>query len=112
MPAALAEWQALDGSIKETLRKLLHKRLDNPHVPGGALHGELAGCYKIKLLKQGVAWSTLSKTRFSLSWCSLSTNAQKALSTARQLPASPTRLANSRRTKAASKSFVPSPLAR
>ena len=23
-------------------------------MPGGALHGALAGCYKIKLLKQGV----------------------------------------------------------
>lgn len=54
MPAALDEWRALDGSIKEVLRKLLHKRLDNPHVPGGALRGELTGCYKIKLLKQGV----------------------------------------------------------
>lgn len=54
VPSALAEWQALDGSIKEPLRKLLRKRLDNPHVPGGALHGELTGYYKIKLRKQGV----------------------------------------------------------
>ena len=43
----------MDGSIKETLRKLLKKRLDNPHVPGGELHGALAGYYKIKLRKQG-----------------------------------------------------------
>ena len=54
LPEALAEWQALDGSVKEPLRKLLKKRLDNPHVPGGALHGDLQGHYKIKLLKQGV----------------------------------------------------------
>lgn len=54
MPEALEEWHRLDGSIREPLKKLLAKRLDNPHVPGGALHGELAGCYKIKLLKQGV----------------------------------------------------------
>jgi mRNA interferase RelE/StbE len=27
--------------------------LDNPHVPGGELHGSLAGHYKIKLRKQG-----------------------------------------------------------
>ena len=53
VPSAWAEWQALDGSVKETLRKLLKKRLDNPHVPGGALHGALAGHYKIKLKKQG-----------------------------------------------------------
>ncbi|WP_299514303.1 type II toxin-antitoxin system RelE/ParE family toxin [uncultured Limnohabitans sp.] len=54
LPEALAEWQALDGSVKEPLRKLLKKRLENPHVPGGALHGDLQGYYKIKLLKQGV----------------------------------------------------------
>lgn len=53
VPSALREWEALDGSVKETLRKLLKKRLDNPHVPGAALHGELAGFYKIKLRKQG-----------------------------------------------------------
>ncbi len=53
LPSALKEWHGLDGSVKETLRKLLRKRLDNPHVPGGALHGELAGYYKIKLKKQG-----------------------------------------------------------
>ncbi len=54
MPEALAEWTALDGSVRVPLKKLLAKRLDKPHVPGGALHGPLAGCYKIKLLKQGV----------------------------------------------------------
>ena len=54
LPEVLAEWQALDGSVKEPLRKLLKKRLENPHVPGGALHGDLQGYYKIKLLKQGV----------------------------------------------------------
>lgn len=53
MPSAWAEWQALDSSVKEVLRKLLKKRLDNPHVPGGQLHGALAGHYKIKLRKQG-----------------------------------------------------------
>lgn len=53
VPSAWAEWQALDGSVKETLRKLLKKRLDNPHVPGSQLHGALAGHYKIKLRKQG-----------------------------------------------------------
>ena len=54
VPSALAEWKSLDGSIKEPLRNLLRKRLDTPHVPGGALHGELTGCYKIKLKKQGI----------------------------------------------------------
>jgi len=53
-PEALREWNALDGSIRKPLKKLLAKRLDNPHVPGGALHGDLVGCYKIKLKRQGV----------------------------------------------------------
>ncbi len=54
MPEALDEWHQLDGSIRANLKKLLAKRLDNPHVPGGELHGPLAGCYKIKLRQQGV----------------------------------------------------------
>lgn len=54
LPEALKEWEGLDGSIKQPLKKLLEKRLDNPHVPGGELAGDLLGCYKIKLLKQGV----------------------------------------------------------
>lgn len=54
MPEALEEWKLLDGSVKTHLKKLLAKRLDQPHVPGGELHGPLAGCYKIKLRQQGV----------------------------------------------------------
>lgn len=53
VPDAWREWQALVGSIKQALKPLLAKRLQNPHVPGSLLHRELAGCYKIKLLKQG-----------------------------------------------------------
>ncbi len=53
VPDAWREWQALDGSIKQAFKTLLAKRLQNPHVPGSLLHRELAGCYKIKLLKQG-----------------------------------------------------------
>jgi mRNA interferase RelE/StbE len=54
LPDALEEWRDLDGSIQQNLKKLLAKRLDNPHVPGGELHGALSSCYKIKLNKQGV----------------------------------------------------------
>ena len=53
VPDALEEWNALDGSVKEPLRKLLKKRLDEPRVPGAELRGPLNNCYKIKLLKQG-----------------------------------------------------------
>lgn len=50
---ALKEWNALDGSVKEPLRKLLRKRLDEPRMPGAELAGDLQGCYKIKLRRQG-----------------------------------------------------------
>jgi mRNA interferase RelE/StbE len=53
LPEALDEWNALDGSVKNVLRKLLKKRLEQPRVPGAELHGALRDCYKIKLLKQG-----------------------------------------------------------
>ena len=53
LPAALDEWNALDGSIKTVLKKLLQKRLEQPRVPGAELHVDLRDCYKIKLLKQG-----------------------------------------------------------
>jgi len=50
---ALAEWEALDNSVKFQLRKKLLKRLENPHVPSEMLHGDLSGCYKIKNNKTG-----------------------------------------------------------
>lgn len=53
LASALDEWKALDGAVRQVLKKLLEKRLDNPRMPGGELHGELADCYKIKLRKQG-----------------------------------------------------------
>ncbi len=51
--SARAEWNQLDGSVKEPLRTALKTRLENPHVADNALRGDLIGCYKIKLLKQG-----------------------------------------------------------
>ena len=53
LPAALDGWNALDGSVKALFKKLLKKRLAQPHVPGAELHRELRDCYKIKLRKQG-----------------------------------------------------------
>ena len=50
---ARKEWATLDGSVKTTLKKLLLRRLEQPHVPGDALHRELKGYYKIKLRKAG-----------------------------------------------------------
>ena len=51
--AALEEWNALDGSVKNLFRSVLKKRLENPHVPGSALRGDLRNCYKIKMNKTG-----------------------------------------------------------
>lgn len=53
LPEALDEWNTLDGSVKEVLRKTLKKRLEQPRTPGAQLHGDLRNCYKIKLRKQG-----------------------------------------------------------
>ena len=52
-PEAWAEWNALDGSVKEVLCKLLKKRLQPPHLPGSELHRDLRHCYKVKLRQQG-----------------------------------------------------------
>lgn len=49
---ALAEWKALDGSIREPLKKKLAERLENPRVPASALSG-MSDCYKIKLQRVG-----------------------------------------------------------
>jgi mRNA interferase RelE/StbE len=49
---ALAEWKALDGSIREPLKKKLAERLENPRVPASALSG-MSDCYKIKLQRAG-----------------------------------------------------------
>ena len=46
---ALKEWQKLDNSIKEQLKKQLQKRRLNPRVPSAKLHGDLDDFYKIKL---------------------------------------------------------------
>ncbi len=49
---ALAEWNKLDKSIREPLKKKLLERLENPHVPSAKLSG-MPDCYKIKLLQIG-----------------------------------------------------------
>jgi len=49
---ALREWQQLDGSVREPLKRKLAERLEAPRVAAAALHG-MADCYKIKLLSVG-----------------------------------------------------------
>ncbi|PHM47844.1 type II toxin-antitoxin system RelE family toxin [Xenorhabdus miraniensis] len=50
---ALKEWQKLDKSIREQFKKKLKKLQDNPYIESARLHGELAGCFKIKLRSSG-----------------------------------------------------------
>lgn len=49
---ALAEWQRLDTSLREPLKKKLTERLNNPRLPSAALSG-MQDCYKIKLRSAG-----------------------------------------------------------
>jgi mRNA interferase RelE/StbE len=49
---AWREWQQLDNSVREPLKKKLLERLEQPRVPASALRG-LPNCYKIKLHSVG-----------------------------------------------------------
>lgn len=48
------EWDQLPVAIRDQLKKKLAKVIEQPHIPKNLLRGDLAGCYKIKLLKAGV----------------------------------------------------------
>lgn len=52
LPDAKAEWDKLDGSIRQQFAKVLLRRLDNPRVPAAALTA-MPDCYKIKLRSAG-----------------------------------------------------------
>lgn len=47
VPKALKEWQTLDKGIKTAIKKVLTRRLENPHVSSAGLSG-MENCYKIK----------------------------------------------------------------
>jgi mRNA interferase RelE/StbE len=48
LPEAKAEWDKLDGSIRQQFAKVLLRRLDSPRVRAVALTA-MPDCYKIKL---------------------------------------------------------------
>ena len=52
-PDALKEWNKLDGSIKQELKPILLKRLENPIVENSRLSGDLQNCFKIKSKNTG-----------------------------------------------------------
>lgn len=52
LPEAKAEWDKLDGSVRQQFAKVLLHRLGNPRVPAAALTA-MSDCYKIKLRSSG-----------------------------------------------------------
>jgi len=50
--SAWAEWQALDGAVRAQFKKVLLRRLEEPHVLSAKL-SDLPNCYKIKLRALG-----------------------------------------------------------
>lgn len=50
--SAWAEWQALDGAVRAQFKKVLLRRLEEPHVLSAKLR-DLPNCYKIKLRALG-----------------------------------------------------------
>lgn len=52
-PSALKEWEKLNRDLREQFKKILKRRLTQPHVPGARLRGKLDNCYKIKLRQAG-----------------------------------------------------------
>ena len=52
-PLALKEWKKLAKGLQEQFKKILKRRLDNPHVLSSILSGQLKDCYKIKLRQAG-----------------------------------------------------------
>lgn len=52
LPAAKAEWDKLDGSIRQQFVKVLLRRLDEPRITAAALTA-MPDCYKIKLRSTG-----------------------------------------------------------
>lgn len=49
---AAKAWRKLDPSLKDMFSRKLEERLNNPRVPGSALHG-MRDCYRIKLRDVG-----------------------------------------------------------
>lgn len=52
-PFALKEWKKLARDIQDQFKKILRRRLENPHVVAAKLRGNLKSCYKIKLRQSG-----------------------------------------------------------
>jgi len=52
-PLALKEWKKLAKGLQEQFKKILKRRIEDPHVISSILGGKLKDCYKIKLRQSG-----------------------------------------------------------
>ncbi len=50
---AFKEWNKLEKTVREQFKKKLKKLQLNPYVESARLHGDLTGCFKIKLRASG-----------------------------------------------------------
>ncbi|HHG4073832.1 TPA: type II toxin-antitoxin system RelE/ParE family toxin [Escherichia coli] len=50
---AFKEWKNLDKTIRDQFKKKIRKLQHNPYTGATRLHGDLAGCFKIKLRASG-----------------------------------------------------------
>ncbi|KXL56010.1 type II toxin-antitoxin system RelE family toxin [Escherichia coli] len=50
---AFKEWKNLDKTIRDQFKKKLRKLQHNPYTGATRLHGDLVGCFKIKLRASG-----------------------------------------------------------
>ena len=49
-----AEWEKLPVARRDRIKKKRAKVIEQPQMPKNMRRGDLAGCYKIKVLKAGV----------------------------------------------------------
>lgn len=61
--SALKEWNKLNPAVKDQFKKILERRLSNPHVPAAKVSGA-PNLYKIKLRQLGyrLVYSVSDKT--------------------------------------------------
>ena len=52
-PNALKEWKKLSKGLQGQFKKILRRRLDQPHMLQAKLSGKIKNCYKIKLRQAG-----------------------------------------------------------
>ena len=68
VPDALKEWQELDGSIKEPLRKALKKRLEHPMFQVLGCMANCRAATRLNFVSKDTVWSTWLKMMYWSFW--------------------------------------------